>query len=79
MQLHAKTNISRTILAKVDNMAAEQDHEGVKEVEAVGCRGMNRRADSDAVLDQPFHNCHHLVQTHEQSQATLLGCGTCCT
>lgn len=58
-----KAAMVHTVLAKVHDMAAEQDHEGVKEVEAVGCRGMDCCTDSDAILDQPFHHCHHLAHT----------------
>ena len=49
-----------TVLAVVDGIAANEDHEAVKEVEAIGCGGMDGGHDGHALLCQSPDNRHHL-------------------
>jgi hypothetical protein len=49
-----------TILSKVYHVAAQQDHEVVEQVEAVGCGRVDGGADGDAAINQILHRGHHL-------------------
>ena len=50
----------RTVLAKVHDVAAQQDHERVEQVEAVGRGRVDGRADGDAALHQRLDHRHDL-------------------
>ncbi len=50
----------RTVGAKVDSLAAQQEVQAVKLVEAVGRGGVDGGADCQVHLRQLLHHCHHL-------------------
>ncbi len=50
----------RTTVAKVDDAAAQQDHEAVEEGEGKRGRAVDGRADGDAAPHQRLHLRHHL-------------------
>ena len=60
---------ARTSLAKVDHLAAQQDHEAVEQAEAEGRRAVDGAADGDAVLRQQIlHHQHHLSHARAARQ-----------
>lgn len=50
----------RTVGAEVDSLAAQQEVQAVKLVEAVGRWGVDGRADCQVHLRQLLHHSHHL-------------------
>ncbi len=51
----------RTIVSEVDHMTSEQNHQGIKEVEAVGCGRVDRGTNGNSTFHETLDDTHDLL------------------